>query len=462
MQRVLVLALLPVFIAPSLARADAAADVDAGVAAYNRGDNDTAIHYYTQALQEGGLSLDDQVIVYNNRGNAYERKSDYDKAIADFTEAIRLNATDPKSYYNRAKSYRRKQDYAAAMADENEALRLEPGNGDAYNGRGLIYDAMGDYDKALADYAQAIRLNPEDSYAYNNRGNIYAHQKKFGLAIADYTDALRRKPDDFAAYLGRAEAYEDTRQYDKALSDLDDVLRLSRDDANTADALFDRANIYLAKKLYDAAISDYTQTLKLRPADLYARANRGEAYEHQLKHAQALIDYSAALDLHPADADDAAYILRGVARVYLYMMQYDISLVEFENAIEDSPGSNDSLIWHYLAMRKAGRSGLADLRKSAGKLHDKKSWPYPVVNYYLGAIDADGLFSAAKDVDQGVQSAQFCAADVYVGENALLQGNKIEAKRFFDKARQECPGDVIELALAEEELRRLAPEPDKP
>ena len=100
-------------------------------------------------------------MAYNNRGNAYQAKGDYDRAIADYTEAIRL---DPKF-------------------------------ADAYYERGAAYSAKGDYDRAIADYTEAIRLNPKIHVRYFNRGfaNLYAGALPKALADLDQANALDPK-----------------------------------------------------------------------------------------------------------------------------------------------------------------------------------------------------------------------------------------------------------------------------
>ncbi len=42
---------------------------------------------------------------YIKRGNAYSYIGEYDKAIADYTEAIKLNPNDVDAYYTRGKLY---------------------------------------------------------------------------------------------------------------------------------------------------------------------------------------------------------------------------------------------------------------------------------------------------------------------------------------------------------------------
>ena len=60
--------------------------------------------------------------------------------------------------------------YDKAIADYGEAIRLEPKFAWASNNRGLAWSAKGVYDKAIADYGEAIRLEPKFAWASNNRG----------------------------------------------------------------------------------------------------------------------------------------------------------------------------------------------------------------------------------------------------------------------------------------------------
>ena len=63
-----------------------------------------------------------------------------------------------------------KGEYDKAIAHYSEALRLNPKDADAYYNRGIAWERRGEYDKAIADYSEAIRLNPNYADAYYNRG----------------------------------------------------------------------------------------------------------------------------------------------------------------------------------------------------------------------------------------------------------------------------------------------------
>jgi tetratricopeptide (TPR) repeat protein len=98
-------------------------------------------------------------LTFRNRGVAYANKGDYDRALADFNEAIRLDPKSARAFGNRGVLYVHKGDYNKALADFNEAIRLDPNNALAFCNRGRakrnINDANGN-----ADIAKARQLDP--------------------------------------------------------------------------------------------------------------------------------------------------------------------------------------------------------------------------------------------------------------------------------------------------------------
>jgi tetratricopeptide (TPR) repeat protein len=72
------------------------------------------------------LALDPKPFAYNNRGNAYNQKGEYDRAIADLDQAIRLDPKLTGAYANRGVAYEAKNDPDHAIADYDQALTLNP------------------------------------------------------------------------------------------------------------------------------------------------------------------------------------------------------------------------------------------------------------------------------------------------------------------------------------------------
>ena len=76
---------------------------------------------------------------YSKRGRAYGEKEELDKAIADLTEAIRLDPSDEDVFFYRGTVYVFNREYDLAIADLDEAIRLSPEMGDAYYARFMAY-----------------------------------------------------------------------------------------------------------------------------------------------------------------------------------------------------------------------------------------------------------------------------------------------------------------------------------
>jgi uncharacterized caspase-like protein len=129
---------------------------------------------------------------YYNRGNDYYSEGEYDKALSDFNQTIRLDPKYAAAYVNRGFIYNMiKDEYDKAIADFSEAIKLNPDYASAYNNRGGAYYNKGEYDKAIADFNEAITLNPDYARAYKNRGIAYEAKGEDALAEADYAEAER-------------------------------------------------------------------------------------------------------------------------------------------------------------------------------------------------------------------------------------------------------------------------------
>ena len=81
-------------------------------------------------IESGTETTENQAVAYYNRGLAYENKNDYTRAIADFSEAIRLDPNDAEAYFYRGLDKARIGDKAGSEADIAEAKRINPNIGE--------------------------------------------------------------------------------------------------------------------------------------------------------------------------------------------------------------------------------------------------------------------------------------------------------------------------------------------
>ena len=237
-------------------------DVEARRCSDEKADPDARIETCTWLLGSKELSQESVPATHYNRGNAYYDRGQYDRAVADYDEAIRLNFDEADVYANRGDAHRRTGRYDRAIQDLDRAIRLNPNDPNTFVNRGLAYEGKGQHDQAIEDYDRAIRLEPNDAVAYYNRGLAYERKLQYDRAIQDFEQAIRLSPDHAGAYYHRGLAYGRKVQYDRAIQDFDHAIRLNSDDA---DAYHGRGLAHRYKGQYDHAIEDYDRAIGLNP-----------------------------------------------------------------------------------------------------------------------------------------------------------------------------------------------------
>ena len=270
---------------------------------------------------EDRIAREESAENYFYRGNVFFRLKMYDKAIADYTQAIEKNPECAEAYNNRGIAYRKTGEYDKAIADYTQTLEKNPEYIEAYINRGIVYRKTGEYDKAIADYTQALEKNPEYAEAYNNRGYAYDITGEYDKAIADYTQALEKNPEYAEAYNNRGYAYDETGEYDKAIADYTQAIEKNPE---YAEAYNNRGYAYAEKKEYENAISDYKISIKMKADFEIPYHNLGELYFELKDYENALKYLSSAIKINPERKEP--YQIR--SKVYT-------KLGETEKALED-------------------------------------------------------------------------------------------------------------------------------
>jgi tetratricopeptide (TPR) repeat protein len=200
-----------------------------------------------------------------------------DQRIAGCSAVIRAGKDKgeklAEAYQSRGIAYRFKGDYDRAIQDYGQAIKLNGKLAAAFNNRGVAYDKRGDYDHAIADFDQAIKLKPS-AEAHFNRGNAYLGKSQHPQAIDDYNAALKLQGDFAPALDNRCWARAVVGILKQALADCNEALRLMPSNPGTLDS---RAFVFLKMTNFDAAVSDYDAALRIDPKLAFALYGRGLA-----------------------------------------------------------------------------------------------------------------------------------------------------------------------------------------
>ncbi len=264
-------------------------------------DLDRRIQACTNLIKRGRTDKKQLGVIYGNRGSAYVAKgafgdnAHFDSAIADFTEAIRLDPKSVNAYTNRANAYTGKGDYDLSIADTTEAIRLDAKSFVAYGFRAVAHGNKGAHDLAMADANKAMGVAPQ-KYAslFVIRGFIHTIRGEYDRAIADLNEALRLDPKYADAYNSRSWAHNEKQDYDRAIKDASEAIRLN---PKLAPAYVHRGRAHTAKGEHDRAIADLTESIRLDPNIALAYTNRGLAREAKGLRESAVADFRKALEL---------------------------------------------------------------------------------------------------------------------------------------------------------------------
>jgi len=134
------------------------------------------------------------VDAYNNRGYYYISEGRYPEALADFNEAIALNAKVPRVWVNKGSVFAETNQNDSAYVCFARAIELKPDYPEALSNRGGIRSRQGDLAGAVEDFSRAIQLKPEFRDAYNNRALVYFRMGEFEKAVADRRRVMELDP----------------------------------------------------------------------------------------------------------------------------------------------------------------------------------------------------------------------------------------------------------------------------
>ncbi len=155
------------------------------LAALKSGKPQTAVQLFNTAIGRfpGGYNL------YNDRGVAYKRLGQIDKAIADYTKALDIKPDYVNALNNRGAAYVQTGDYARAIKDFTQALKFGSLQGKVNANLAIAFTLHGDYVSALQEFEKASALSALDAHALMAKGEALEKSGSKNAALDVYKQA---------------------------------------------------------------------------------------------------------------------------------------------------------------------------------------------------------------------------------------------------------------------------------
>ena len=285
-------------------------------------------------------------------GDAALQAQNYEAAVAQYTEALKLKPDDALAYYKRGHAYRGMGERQKALLDFKQALELskdtalrtaaaaclrqDPGcsvetnprsfaatgaqppvkqapAADPYEEGMRLYDAKQDQ-AAIPYFNQAITAQPRRAEAFVGRGMAYYALGQYAQAVEDFSTAIQLKPAYEDAYIYRGKAYRALRQPERANGDFTTATQVN---PASGKGYFERANTYQMFNFNQpaTALKDLDEAIRREPKNAFYYNRRGGLLFETNNFERAIADLDQAIALDATLAQ--AYGNRGLAKYWL-------------------------------------------------------------------------------------------------------------------------------------------------
>jgi len=152
--------------------------------------------------------------------------------VEERLEAVRKEPTDPRARLELGIAYAETEEYDFAMSELVEAIRLNPDNKENLSAQanfqlGMVLSTLDRPGLATKAYREALRLGLREASVHTALGEALVAERKYEEAILEYRAALTLSPNSFAARAGLALALEASGHPDEAISEYEAALQMS-------------------------------------------------------------------------------------------------------------------------------------------------------------------------------------------------------------------------------------------
>lgn len=146
-------------------------------------------HYNCPAFTNA--SSTERTSYYMGEGAAFMRSGNYGAAINSYGCIVQqIDSSYRDAYLNRAAAYVARREFDKALQDYNDAIRLDANFAASYNNRGVVYSATEDYERAVADFNHALNIDSHYIPSLINRGIVSAIQGDLDSAETDFQTVI--------------------------------------------------------------------------------------------------------------------------------------------------------------------------------------------------------------------------------------------------------------------------------
>lgn len=425
MKRYLILAMLfccSIAFAQNIKRPDSY-NYSRGVEAIQNNNAEEALEYLNKELEENpdnGYALAWIAVVRNYQ-------EEYGRALTAADLAIKHIPRKDKeykafAYIVRAEVYVGLGENEKALADFTSAVKETPDDANVYEKRADLYYYMEKYDLADKDYQKIISIDPGNVMGYMGIGRNANAEKRYEDAIEQFSYVTKLASDYSSGYSFRAESLIGLKKYDEAIDDIIHALDID----------YDNKAFYLMQDVADSAMVPLVAKLKIQstknPNNDYWLYCLGAVYENKGAYKKAITYYTDCQKKNPSSVTSCR-----ISNCYSEIGDYASALQHIDNAIALDSTDYDNVMAKADILYESGEAKAAILELSKYVAH------YP--EYYGGYYRRGWYKDNSSDVDGAIEDYTMAIvlqpdyAYAYLGRGDMyaLKGDKKSAEADYKK-----------------------------
>ncbi len=277
-------------------------------------------------------------IVLNDRG-------DTDSAIAHYQQAIQLRPNYAEAHYNLGRLVAQKGQLDDAVIHYETALEIDPADAEAHNNLGVTLFASGRVDEALDHYQKALTIRPDYADAFCNLANALLSKGDLDGAIAHYSTCLELSPNQPEAEYDLASALLRKGRTDEAIARYKKVIELRPD---SADARANLGSAFLAQGRVRDAIAEYRNALRISPENVAAQSNLAwllaTSADPSLRNGPEAVELAKQAEAESSRSENRAVVLRILAAAYAEAGRFGEARQTAHQALQAAEGQGNSTL----------------------------------------------------------------------------------------------------------------------
>ena len=184
----------------------------------------TAAMAYLQDALNSTPPLDLRPQLQTTLAVAYAENGDTDKAIATLEQVIKAHPDDAEAHFNLGTAYAKQGPalgYQKAIANFKEAVRIDPHYDSARYSLAKVLVQLGQFSDAALYLSDYTHHRPNDAEGFHLLGTAYTGMSQLSKAVEALKRAIRLKPGDYEIYYDLGSALAKTGKTGEAIEQLD-------------------------------------------------------------------------------------------------------------------------------------------------------------------------------------------------------------------------------------------------